>query len=762
MSRKAFLTREEWRIIQDRAGYSIEYYNHLHGKFSSLLGLSNPTNRDHLVSEQNDALCHDSIESPRIGREETKFEEPRKNSCNISNEDNSVLDLTQCSAADFESEQNVSEPLAAVEKVKETVQGPLGITANNQVAHTIVCANVSSPLLLDRIRTPVNQALGSPKLSSCDVQTQSTYETQEQGGAQRFRPALWTRSIQKRRKSRQKRGSPSKGQNQFRYFHKQRTPDSWPFISHEGSSSGEENDVFDGFKSTMTSVEDDFEELQEIDIRARKLQFCNTPISRREATRNYRSKGVIDSSSGENETEHDDAVSSELRVESFDWRTCLQGDAVETRQNIDKERKNTGRISGVKPLIERKKIKRKYRQSLASPTSSDEDDLPDSPRDIDSPPIATNSSPRHETKLVRGKQKKTYDESHPEQTKKAPRQYGCIACRSHQCNLPGSRRKAGMMDPVTGRVIIEEEHVPGVLPPPGESLSVVNTKTMQTSEISDWEQQKTKQVKFTRRSVRDQLTEALYHEYNRIVFNGLLPEGKVVQSDNLRHDKTLASDNNSDIVPCFWSKKLQKTAGRATFRTSYLGKDATQSMEEDHIVLVEDSDGGEDGEDVEGSDVPMWSNDAQFGSQQYLASHTATRNNETLGTPRRRVAYIELSHKVCDTPFKLATTLLHEMCHVASWIVDGVSKPPHGRTFWKWGQRASSKYPLRAVTRCHSYDIDNKYHYTCSNISCGIVYKRQSRSIDVKSQVCGVCKSKLVLRNRTGKEITPRKATSYQ
>lgn len=46
---------------------------------------------------------------------------------------------------------------------------------------------------------------------------------------------------------------------------------------------------------------------------------------------------------------------------------------------------------------------------------------------------------------------------------------------------------------------------------------------------------------------------------------------------------------------------------------------------------------------------------------------------------------IELSEKVCTTPCRLASILLHEMCHAAQWVVDRAAKPPHGAAFRKWG-----------------------------------------------------------------------------
>lgn len=48
-------------------------------------------------------------------------------------------------------------------------------------------------------------------------------------------------------------------------------------------------------------------------------------------------------------------------------------------------------------------------------------------------------------------------------------------------------------------------------------------------------------------------------------------------------------------------------------------------------------------------------------------------------------------------------------------------------------------YPRRAVTRCHTYEIAYRFHYTCANASCGHVYGRHSRSIDTEKLRCGRC-----------------------
>jgi predicted SprT family Zn-dependent metalloprotease len=97
-----------------------------------------------------------------------------------------------------------------------------------------------------------------------------------------------------------------------------------------------------------------------------------------------------------------------------------------------------------------------------------------------------------------------------------------------------------------------------------------------------------------------------------------------------------------------------------------------------------------------------------------------------------RTASIELSEKVLDDEHRLKQTLGHEMCHAAAWLIDGVCKPPHGETFWKWARRLESSVSGMSVTTCHSYDINTPFKFMCTNDSCCKVYSRHSKKgIDV-------------------------------
>ncbi|KAJ8014992.1 hypothetical protein DPEC_G00021520 [Dallia pectoralis] len=110
-----------------------------------------------------------------------------------------------------------------------------------------------------------------------------------------------------------------------------------------------------------------------------------------------------------------------------------------------------------------------------------------------------------------------------------------------------------------------------------------------------------------------------------------------------------------------------------------------------------------------------------------------------------RYARIELSQKVCDSADRLRDTLVHEMCHAATWLINNV-RDGHG-PFWKlYARKATLAHPeLPMVTRCHSYDINYKYQYRCSR--CENTIGRHSKSLDTQRFVCALCTGQLVLLN---------------
>ncbi|KAI8804959.1 SprT-like family-domain-containing protein [Cladochytrium replicatum] len=142
-------------------------------------------------------------------------------------------------------------------------------------------------------------------------------------------------------------------------------------------------------------------------------------------------------------------------------------------------------------------------------------------------------------------------------------------------------------------------------------------------------------------------------------------------------------------------------------------------------------------------------------------SRLVTRKNTKTGTVTRK-ATIELSNKVLDTKERLRSTLAHEMCHIAAFWIDGITKPPHGAVFKKWGQKVMRCYSDIEVTTCHSYEIAYTHWYECENMFCGRRYGRFSKSIDVQSQRCGICGGKLRYLDRNCKDGKPRKENLFQ
>ncbi len=123
-----------------------------------------------------------------------------------------------------------------------------------------------------------------------------------------------------------------------------------------------------------------------------------------------------------------------------------------------------------------------------------------------------------------------------------------------------------------------------------------------------------------------------------------------------------------------------------------------------------------------------------------------TRMKGKLGSQHAntRVATIELATKVIDNEEQLRSTLLHEMCHAAAWLVDGVHKPPHGKVFKQWASKSMRKIKDVKVTTTHDYEIKYKYQWACTNAKCNVIIKRHSRSVDPTKHCCGKCKNKLI------------------
>lgn len=77
-------------------------------------------------------------------------------------------------------------------------------------------------------------------------------------------------------------------------------------------------------------------------------------------------------------------------------------------------------------------------------------------------------------------------------------------------------------------------------------------------------------------------------------------------------------------------------------------------------------------------------------------------------------------------------------------MVSGVKDQPHGASFKTWARKVSAAFGERGVqvTTRHDYEIAYRYIWACG--TCGVQYKRHSKSIDVARHACGSCKGALV------------------
>lgn len=134
-----------------------------------------------------------------------------------------------------------------------------------------------------------------------------------------------------------------------------------------------------------------------------------------------------------------------------------------------------------------------------------------------------------------------------------------------------------------------------------------------------------------------------------------------------------------------------------------------------------------------------------------------TKDGETMSSRHRHYASIELSTKVIDDEHRLLNVIAHEFCHLANFMISGITTNPHGKEFKGWAAKVTTVFGDRDidVTTKHSYDIDFKYVWECT--MCGLEFKRHSKSIDPERHRCGACKSELkqtkpVPRTTKGKE----------
>jgi len=129
-------------------------------------------------------------------------------------------------------------------------------------------------------------------------------------------------------------------------------------------------------------------------------------------------------------------------------------------------------------------------------------------------------------------------------------------------------------------------------------------------------------------------------------------------------------------------------------------------------------------------------------------------------TASGRISHVELSTKVVDTVERLRDTLIHELCHAATWIFEG--KRGHGLAWKYWAKKANKIHPeLPIIETCHSYEIETKFKYQCEG--CGSVFGRHTKSIDATKHACAKCGGRPLLLSVSGSSVsdTPKKPNAY-
>ncbi|XP_011798568.1 PREDICTED: acidic repeat-containing protein [Colobus angolensis palliatus] len=129
---------------------------------------------------------------------------------------------------------------------------------------------------------------------------------------------------------------------------------------------------------------------------------------------------------------------------------------------------------------------------------------------------------------------------------------------------------------------------------------------------------------------------------------------------------------------------------------------------------------------------------------------------ETWHPKRHRFAEIQIGLKVCDSADRIRDTLIHEICHAASWLIDGICDS-HGDTWKYYARKCNRIHPeLPKVTRCHNYKINYKVYYECTG--CKTRIGRYTKSLDTSRFICGKCNGSLVmvpLTRKHGTRIVP-------
>ncbi|KAH9486658.1 HMG box-containing protein C19G7.04 [Psilocybe cubensis] len=104
---------------------------------------------------------------------------------------------------------------------------------------------------------------------------------------------------------------------------------------------------------------------------------------------------------------------------------------------------------------------------------------------------------------------------------------------------------------------------------------------------------------------------------------------------------------------------------------------------------------------------------------------------------------IELAEKILDCDERIRNTLSHEMCHLATWVIDKKLDEHHGKLFKYWASRITYMRPDIHVSIKHDYEISYPYNWECAK--CSKIYGRFSKSIRPDECRCGACKEGILV-----------------
>ncbi|PYH84168.1 hypothetical protein BO82DRAFT_304900 [Aspergillus uvarum CBS 121591] len=187
--------------------------------------------------------------------------------------------------------------------------------------------------------------------------------------------------------------------------------------------------------------------------------------------------------------------------------------------------------------------------------------------------------------------------------------------------------------------------------------------------------------------------------------------------------KLAATTGGVEIV---WSKTLQTTAGRATWKRVTPGKQQPQPQPQRESDLL--------------------------GSEKDTPTKAA-----------KHYVKIELADRIIDSEERIIKTVAHEYCHLANYMISDVHDNPHGESFKAWGRKciaALQDHPVYGggrveISTKHNYKIDYKYVWSC--VDCGQTYGRHSKSINPVRSRCGRCHGLLQQIKPKPRSVSPRK-----